>query len=182
MEGNSPQIDDLRLLRKTAAGDEKAFHELVDRHSQRMFRLAVAMVGNAADAEDVVQEAFTGAFRGINGFEGRSSVKTWLTRILITQAAKWRRDKKRRKTSSLDAAPEQVGAPGGEARVGQQIDLQAAIAQLSVEHREVIVLREFEQMSYDEMAQALDVPRGTIESRLHRARLELREKLAAYLA
>jgi RNA polymerase sigma-70 factor (ECF subfamily) len=185
MEDKSPESDDFELLRKSAAGDAKAFHLLVDRHSQRMFRLAVSLVGSAADAEDVLQETFTGAFRGMGRFEGRSSVKTWLTRILVTQAARWRRDRKRRSADSMDAAPEgasgRFGIAGGEAGVEQRIDLAAALKQLSPEHREVVVLREYEQLAYDEIAQVLGVPRGTVESRLHRARLELREKLKAYL-
>jgi RNA polymerase sigma-70 factor (ECF subfamily) len=183
MEGNSPETDDIVLLRQSAAGDEKSFHVLVDRHAQRMFRLAVSLVGNATDAEDVLQETFAGAFRGINRFEGRSSVKTWLTRILVTQAARWRRDRKRRSNQSIDAgsAGESIGVCGGEAGVGQRIDIDAALQQLSPEHREVVVLREFEQLAYEEIAAVLDVPRGTVESRLHRARMELREKLKAYL-
>ena len=104
MEGNSPKIDDLDLLRNAADGDEKAFHELVDRHAQRLFRLAVSLVGSATDAEDVLQETFAGAFRGLSRFEGAHAVKTWLTRILVTQAAKWRRDRKRRRMESTDAA------------------------------------------------------------------------------
>ena len=78
--------------------------------------------------------------------------------------------------------PETFGVPGGEAGVEQRIDLAAAVRQLSAEHREVIVLREFEQMSYEEMAEVVGVPRGTIESRLHRARIELREKLKEYFS
>src|SRR5579884_258780 len=76
--------DDLQLVRQSVAGDVRAFHELVHRHEQRMYRLAVSMVGNSTDAEDVLQEALAGAYRNLKTFEGRSSVKTWLTRILIT--------------------------------------------------------------------------------------------------
>ena len=176
---SSALANDVELLRKAAAGDGRAFHLLVDRHAQRMYRLAVSLVGNATDAEDVVQEAFAGAFRGLSGFEGRAAVKTWLTRILFTQAAKWRRDRSRRVMGSMDAA-EQPMVGGGDESVGIKIDLNAALLQLSPEHREVLLLREFEGMAYKEMAEVLGVPRGTIESRLHRARNELREKLASY--
>ena len=115
------------------------------------------------------------------GFRGGAAVTTWLTRILVLQAAKWRRDRKR-PSRQAEALPEQVAAESGEAGKGGpvSIDLQAALQQLSEEHRTVLVLREFESLSYDEMAEVIGVPRGTVESRLHRARGELREKLKAY--
>jgi RNA polymerase sigma-70 factor (ECF subfamily) len=172
------------LFRKAAAGDGKAFHLLVDRHSQRLYRLAVSLVGNATDAEDVLQETFAGAFRGLGRFEERASVKTWLTRILMTQAARWRRDRQRKRMEPMTEATAELAVEGGEAAqmvVGKKIDLQAALRQLSPEHREVLVLREFEQMAYEQIAEVLGVPRGTVESRLHRARADLREKLKAYL-
>jgi RNA polymerase sigma-70 factor (ECF subfamily) len=151
-----------------------------------VFRLAFSLVGNAADAEDVVQETFAGAFRGIDGFEGRSSVGTWLTRILVTQAAKLRRDRKRPTPQPLETiegrgSELRASSQGGVASAERRMDLHAALALLSPEHRQILVLREFEQLSYEEMAEILGVPRGTVESRLHRARGELREKLKAYL-
>ena len=171
---------ELKLVQRAARGDGKAFHALVDAHSQRLYRLAVSLVGNATDAEDVLQEAFAGAFRGLGRFEGRSSVKTWLTRILVMQAAKWRRDRQRRNMPNSDL--EEVSQSDTASHsVGAKIDLHAALQKLSDEHREVLVLREFEGMSYEEIAEAIDVPRGTVESRLHRARAELKERLKAYL-
>jgi RNA polymerase sigma-70 factor (ECF subfamily) len=182
VQPTDPQANDndLQLVRRAIRGDGKAFHALVDAHSQRLYRLAVSLVGNATDAEDVLQETFAGAFRGLAGFQGRSSVKTWLTRILVTQAAKWRRDRQRRSMPSSDEI-EMSQADSAAASIGAKIDLQAALQLLSQEHREVLVLREFEGMSYDEIAEAIGLPRGTVESRLHRARAELKEKLKAYL-
>jgi RNA polymerase sigma-70 factor (ECF subfamily) len=185
VDGDRPEADDFELLRNAANGDSAAFHKLIDRHSARLFRLAVSMVGNATDAEDVLQETFVGAFRGLKGFEARSTVKTWLTRILLTQSARWRRERQRNKAQSIDASDGGASIPAGRADqatgVGQRLDLQAALQQLTPEHREVLLLREFENLSYDEIAVALSVPRGTVESRLHRARGELREKLKVYL-
>ena len=184
---------DVELLRKSAAGNGKAFHELVDRHADRLYRLAVSLVGGATDAEDVLQEAFTGAYQGLAGFEGRASVKTWLTRILVTQAAKLRRDRKRHsreRSGEASGSPRDddearlapsVALPGGAGLVESRIDVHAAVQRLSAEHREVVVLREFEHLSYEEIAQVLDVPRGTVESRLHRAREELRKRFKGYL-
>lgn len=178
MEPTSPESEDLRCLRRAASGDGKAFGRLVDRHGDRLFRIAASMLGNTADAEDVVQETFAGAFKAAAGFEGRSSVGTWLTRILVTQVWQWRRQ-----TSRPSRQTEPLGEPIVEGKTGaadQRMDLQAALEQLSEDHRQVLVLREFEKMSYDEMAEVLGIPRGTVESRLHRARGELKEILRSY--
>ena len=161
---------------KRERGDEAAFHELVDRYANEMYRLAVSLVGNAVDAEDVVQETFSGAFQAMPDFDGRSSVRTWLSRILVNQAAKWRRRRNVRRTVMLDAA-----TPGPSPELGLRIDVLGTLETLSPEHREVIALREFQGMSYEEMAEVLGVPRGTVESRLFRARQELRGRLKAYL-
>jgi RNA polymerase sigma-70 factor (ECF subfamily) len=176
---DEPRPADDDLLRRSAGGDGRAFGQLVDRHADRMYRLAVSMVGNRADAEDVLQEAFAGAYRSAGGFRGGASVKTWLSRILATQAAKWWRDRKGERPDPLDG-PAGGAASGGESAVGAKLDLHAALDQLSAEHRQVLVLRELDGMSYEEMAGSLGVPRGTIESRLHRARAELRRRLSAY--
>jgi RNA polymerase sigma-70 factor (ECF subfamily) len=173
--------DDSELLRRAAAGDGRAFGSLVDRHSQRLFRIASSLVGSVADAEDVLQETFVGAYRGLRSFEGRASVKTWLTRILVIQAAKWRRENRKRLARRSEEMGEVPAAGSGELATAATLDLHAALQQLSVDHREVLVLREFEQLSYEEMADVLGVPRGTVESRLYRARAELREKLKSYL-
>jgi RNA polymerase sigma-70 factor (ECF subfamily) len=188
--------EDLDLLRQAARGDGQAFHKLVDRHGQSLYRLAVSLAGNSADAEDLVQECLAGAFRGLDRFEGRSSVKTWLTRILVTQVARWRRSRRGKTALSIQAmdsghggdnggeTADWVGASSGTDpadHVGRQVDVQAALRTLSAEHREVLVLREFQGLAYEEIAEVLGVPRGTVESRLHRARAELRGRLKSYL-
>jgi RNA polymerase sigma-70 factor (ECF subfamily) len=171
---------DARLLAKTARGDGKGFGLLVDRHADAMFRLAASLVGNTADAEDVVQESLAGAFRGAGRFQGRSSVKTWLTRIVLTQAAILQRDRKRRRLRQDESAAQRAAAPGGASQVEAKMDLHAALQRLSDEHREVLALREFENLSYADIANLLDVPVGTIESRLYRARSELKMVLKDY--
>ena len=177
MEASKPAIDDAQLLKKAALGDALAFRALLDRHVDRLFRLAVSLLGNSADAEDVLQETFAGAFRGLKKFEGRSSVGTWLTRICVTQVAVHRREKKRKRTEAI--GDQQFAAPhhGGD----EKIDVQAALNKLSPAHREVLVLREFERMSYEEISDVLGIAQGTVESRLFRARAELRNQLQAYL-
>lgn len=180
---------DADLLQGARHGDQRALHELVDRHAQRLFGLACSLVGNAEDAEDVVQETFLGALKGIRSFRGLSSVGTWLTSILLKQAARHHRGRARRWTLPLEGGPEASEARPdrrGHGLAGQSMDVRmdvtAALAGLSAEHREVVVLREFQGMSYAEMAEVLDVPLGTVESRLFRARQELKERLKGYLA
>jgi len=183
------QPTDLELLRAAGAGDDAAFHQLVERHEQGLFRTAMSLTASRSDAEDLFQEALVGAFRGLKSFDGRSAVKTWLTSILIRQAAKgWRRWRRERKMMSLAAA--ETAEPtrndpsleiGGSAEsVDQRMDLMSMLKKLAPEHREIIVLREIQGFSYDEISDMLKVPRGTVNSRLHRARSELRERLAAY--
>ena len=177
---------DAELLRLVRRGDDAAFGELLDRHAGRLFALAKSMLGNAADAEDVVQETFTGAVRGMGGFRGEASVKTWLTRILVRRVARLRRSQRVRKTVCIDENIDGAGRlPPGAAtatvRADLRMDVGAVLAELSAEHRDVIVLREMQSMSYEEMARALGVPRGTVESRLFRARRRLRELLKDYL-
>lgn len=167
---------DGELLRKAAGGDGEAFARLAERHGEGLFRLAYSLVGNRSDAEDVLQEAMLGAYQGAKNFEGRSSVRTWLGQIVARQAAANRRSRKVRKTMSL--APEgMLGGLGGEAEFEAREDVGQVMARLTPEYREVVVLRELGNMSYEEIATALGLPRGTVESRLHRGRAELRELL-----
>jgi len=175
---------DFALIQRARQGDHGAFHGLVDRHAGPLFGLAVSLSGNAADAEDIVQETFTGAFRGLAGFEGRASVKTWLTRILVRQAARHRRYAGRRQATfrGLEAAVDaDLGVPSADGATDARIDVKAAMRLLSPDHRDVIALREFQGLSYDEIAEVLEIPRGTVESRLFRARRELQGQLKEYL-
>jgi RNA polymerase sigma-70 factor (ECF subfamily) len=139
----------------------------------------VRLLGSEADAEDVMQETLSGAFFGLKSFAGRASVKTWLTQILMRQVANYCR-RRRRGRLRLVQLPRPQTQPA-QSRADFRMDLQAAILQLSLEHREVIVLRELGGMSYQEIAQVLDVPAGTVESRLFRARRQLQELLKEYL-
>ena len=171
---------DWELARRARAGDDSAFHALVDRHAQALYALAVRLVGNAADAEDVVQETLAGAFRGLRRFRGQSSVKTWLTQILVRQAAQ-HRAARRQRTLRLDQY-ESVGATASaQPQSDARMDVAEAMLALEPEFRAVIALRELQGMRYDEMAEMLSVPKGTVESRLFRARRQLRELLKEYL-
>ena len=162
------------FLRRLRRHEQVAFHELVDQYSQALFRVAYSMVGNAADAEDVVQETFTAAFSGIGKFRGESTLRTWLMQILVRQCARVQRGRGRRMTMGIDRAEQAVDNPSKAAEAS--MDVIEMLQKLSPEHREVIVLRELQGMGYEEMAEALKIPRGTVESRLHRARQELKDK------
>ena len=179
---------DADLLRRARQGDESAYRDMVDRYGDYLFRFAISLVGNEADAADVLQETFSGAFQHARKFKGRASVKTWLSRILFRQAAKYRRSRRRHMTVSLDydVHPSQsldtgAVAPSPESEADARMDIFAVLDRLSGIHREVIVLRELQGMTYDEIADVLNVPRGTVESRLFRARELLKERLKDYL-
>ena len=189
------QPDDLSLVRAAAYGDHGAFHTLVDRHAQDLFRLALSLTPTRVDAEDLCQETFAGAFSGLKRFNGQSTVRTWLTSILMRQAAKaWHKSRNTRKMQSLDGKPDRSGGiaddsslgdsgptiPPEQLAVDRKIDLDQVLGRLDPPHREILLLREMQQMSYEEIATSLGVPRGTVESRLHRARAELKRHLKDY--
>lgn len=177
--------DDFELARLSGRGDAAAFGALVERHGRYLYGVAFALTGNSADAEDVVQEALAGAWKG--KFRGESSVRTWLVQILVRQAGMLRRKRRRHgRLVSLEAAAAdgpafEAAGPSAAASAVARLDLAEMLAGLSAEHRAVVVLRELEGMSYEEMARVLEVPRGTVESRLHRAREELRRRYGGYL-
>ncbi len=182
-DGHGPT--DGELVRRARSGDEGAFCLLVDRHARRLYGLARSLLGNASDAEDVVQETLLGTLKGLGRFRGEASVGTWMTRILVNTTAKLRRTRSRRPAQALDdACAGGVYVPtvsGGSPAADARMDVSAVLDHLSQEHRTVIVLRELQGMSYDEIASAVGVPRGTVESRLFRARKQLKDLLKDYL-
>jgi RNA polymerase sigma-70 factor (ECF subfamily) len=176
--------------------DPATFHQWVDDYGPALFRLAFSLSGNRLDAEDLCQETFTAAFRGFKTFDGRAAIKTWLTSILIRRAAKlWRKERHARHTLSIHrtANPDdannhdtgafladQLSAPSAATAIDQRLDLLQVIRTLPPEFRDALLLREIQGLSYQEIADVLHVPRGTVESRLHRGRAELRQKLTGY--
>ena len=170
--------NDAELLREIARANQAAFRALVDGHAGYLYRVAHSLTGSGADADDLVQETFAAVLE--SQFRGESSVRTWLVAILVRRAAMLRRTAGRRiRASSLDdaaSASTKSGADATEAR----LDVNQMLQELSEEHRQVIVLRELQGMSYDDIAAALEVPRGTVESRLFRAREELRKRFKGY--
>ena len=180
--------DDDRLIADCLKGQTAAFGELVRRHQDRLFNTVFRLVDSAEDAQDVVQEAFLHAYQSLDRFKGDSQFFTWLYRIAVNSAISLKR--KQRATVRLHADREGQGSVAEPPdmsefsqphqaleRVDEEQRIQAALNRLSPEHRAVLILKDLEEQKYETMAEILQVPIGTIRSRLHRARLELREVL-----
>lgn len=176
---------DSRLIERALAGEPAAFGELVLRYQDRLFNSLARVLGSEEDARDAAQEAFVQAFVKLETFRGSSAFYTWLYRIAHNTAMSHARRK--RPTRSLDAEREDRGSEPIDGQMAPDVQLelseratqvQRVVAELSIEYREVIVLREIDGCRYDEIAEILDVPVGTVRSRLFRARLELRDRLA----
>jgi len=175
------------------AGDRLEFSRLVDAYSSSLYRLALKILGNEQDAEDILQDTFIKAFRHLPGFDGRSSVSTWLYRIATNEALMLLR-RKRKESVSLD---EQVEGEEGEIEPLQIIDwccmpehelmneearqqLDKALQKLPMSLRMVFLLRDIEDISTREAAEILEISEGALKTRLSRARLRLREELTSY--
>ena len=177
-----------RAADATAPGSQRrqAFGELVDRHADRVHDTLAKLLGDPHEASDAAQEAFLKAWRKLDTFRGESSFRTWLTRIALNAAASRRRTAARRGARiGLPPVPrEDARAPAPDAAaLDEERDdaVRAAVASLSDDYRAVLVLKEFEELSYEAIAEAVGVPVGTVRSRLHRGRTELRRRLAPLL-
>jgi RNA polymerase sigma-70 factor (ECF subfamily) len=179
--------DDHQLIADCLQGQTAAFGELVRRYQDRLFNTVYRLLDNADDAQDVVQEAFLNAYQSLNNFKGDALFFTWLYRIAVNTAISYKR--KQRAVLSINTAGEHGAAiePPDASEFSQpghaleqreeERRIQNALNRLSVEHRAVLVLKDMEGEKYETMAEVLGVPIGTIRSRLHRARLELRALL-----
>lgn len=174
------------LVAAAQAGDSDAVTALVHRYQTRIYNFALAMTGNAADAEDLTQETFIRAFRGLRRFRGDSSFRNWLYRIAANAAHTLRGTRLRQAAVwearvESDEVAERHLAGGGESVERQAIRRQAidrALAALPVELRTAVVLHDVEGLEYHEIAEAMDVPIGTVMSRIFRARRRLRPLLS----
>jgi RNA polymerase sigma-70 factor (ECF subfamily) len=172
---------DAELLRAAGRADGAAFSGLIDRHAARLYRTARWLCATEHDAEDVLQETFLAALEGADRYRGQASVQTWLRQILMRQAAKvWHRDRRWRNGVAITSADLAAPSVHESAAADIRLDLHAALQRLAPDHRRVIVLREIEQLSYSEIAEVLGVPVGTVESRLHRARHEMRQRMSGH--
>jgi RNA polymerase sigma-70 factor (ECF subfamily) len=181
-DGVTPQqkvdVSDAELLRRVYHGDQGAFRTIVDRHGRYLTGVAIALCGgNRTDAEDLVQETFVAALT--SRFRGESAVRTWLVQILVRRSAMLRRSRKREQGQPVAGETER-STRSEVSGTDAKLDLAQMLEGLSPDQRQVIVLRELEGLSYEEMAAALHVPRGTVESRLHRARAALKQLFQGY--
>jgi RNA polymerase sigma-70 factor, ECF subfamily len=173
------QSEDLELIHRSQAGDTEAFGELVTKYRARVYTMIYGMVRNENDAWDLAQEGFLKAWRSIHQFESRSSFYTWLYSLTVNLALDSLRRKGRRVEVELDdAIPCSLPGPRANFRrteIGQHIN--AALAQLSPQHRAVIVLKEVKDLQYQEIADILNLSIGTVMSRLFYGRKKLQSIL-----
>ncbi|MBX9600515.1 MAG: sigma-70 family RNA polymerase sigma factor [Bryobacteraceae bacterium] len=183
-------FDEAPLLERARAGDAEAFTELVQHYERRIYRLAKHITQNDEDAEDVLQETFLKAFEHLPGFQGNSKFYTWVTRIAVNEALMKLRKRKSDKTVPLDEPVDTgdelmvreiaVWEENAEEKYSRQEMndiLQKAVDGLKPDFRTVFVLRDIEELSTEETAEALGISVPAVKSRLLRARLQLREKL-----
>jgi RNA polymerase sigma-70 factor (ECF subfamily) len=191
--GTSGGPADPELVRQVVGGDGGAFGPIVERYQDRLYNTVYRMVGSAEDARDLVQEVFVKAYENLASFKGTSSLYTWLFRIAVNTSLSHRRKRKwvRRIGTPGDGGDGQPSGdcpdPGdtdparGFVAAETEAAVQQALSQLDDEHRTVVVLRDIQHCDYREIADILGVPTGTVKSRLHRARLLLRDKLQPLL-
>lgn len=180
------------LLEECRRGNRAAFQELVEKYQRRIVSLALGMVHNPDDAMEIAQETFVKAYENIGNFKGESSVYTWLYRIAVNKAIDFRRRQRRQSTVSFDnPRPEHEGQTFEETlqeerpfgpdqraqaqQVGERVA--EAIDELTPDHKAVILLREVEGLSYEEISRVMHCSKGTVMSRLHYARKRLQKKL-----
>lgn len=179
------ELDERKLIERASGGDPAAFNQLMEAHERRMYAVALRMCGNREDAQDCLQEAMLRVYRAISSFKGQSTFSTWVYRITMNTCLDELRRKKNKQSTSLDSLLDTGWSPQDDssapekhaiAREAREC-LNAAIRELPADMRSAVVLRDIHGLSYDEIAQTLDINVGTIKSRISRGREKLREKL-----
>lgn len=203
--GTPVPVADEELVRRAQAGERGSFDELVVRYKDRIYNLCFQKLGDAEEALDASQEAFVKAYRAIGAFEGKAKFFTWIFRIAVNCAFTRRRKRARERQAapvSLEQAAARGDRDGDGGDGGRGFDapdlrgepaaivlaaekaraIQEAIASLDEDQHRIVLLRDVEGLAYEEIAEILDCPVGSVKSRLHRARLVLRERLRSYLS
>lgn len=176
--GAGAGASDAGLLDAHLAGDPDAFGELVRRHRDVLWAVALRTTGNPSDAEDALQEALISALRSVERFERRSAVRTWLYRIVVNASLDRLRRNAARPSTSLEGH-DPVHPVDDAARVADRLDVMSALQQLSPGQRAAVVLVHVEGMSVAEAAEVLDLPEGTVKSRCSRGRAQLAQLLGS---
>ena len=178
------------IVERALTGDADAFGELVRRWERRIFALTYGMLGREEDARDATQETFLAAFRNLRGFRGEAKVSSWLHRIAVNQCISRQRRARVRSESALEDDPENSAAsfaaplsysPAQVAEGRQEtLAVRRAINSLPIELRQVVVMKEFEELTFREIADALDLPLSTVKSRLYTALKQLQMRLQKF--
>lgn len=174
---------DPQLVKRCLAGENSAWEDLLKTHNRKVYNLCYRFTGRSSEAEDLTQEVFIKIFQTLRTYdEAQGAFSTWLSRVARNHLVDhYRRTKKDRMTSSLEDEVTQVEekhSPAGDPMAGVESRerrelVQAALDQLSPDMREAVILRDFQDLDYQEIAQVLGVPEGTVKSRINRGRLEL---------
>jgi RNA polymerase sigma-70 factor (ECF subfamily) len=184
------EVDDVTLVRRAKAGDEAAFTELIHRHEARVYNHALRLMGNAQDAEEVLQDTFLQVYRNLARFEERSRFSTWVYRIATNEALMRLRRASRKREVLLEDLPGKDEREGDEVRdfarsplddvFDQEIRerLHEVLAELPEEYRVVFTMRDIDELSNAEVAEVLGISVPAVKSRLHRSRLHLRNRLS----
>ncbi|OGW79941.1 MAG: hypothetical protein A3G33_05030 [Omnitrophica bacterium RIFCSPLOWO2_12_FULL_44_17] len=175
---------DQYLVHEAQAGKKEAFGKLVDQYYEMVYAVAFGVVGNREDALDATQDVFTKVYQQLRRFEGNSKFKTWLYRVAVNVAIDIYR--KRRPTEPVDESlhlESKIQSPGEHVRQNELMQLvKQALDELTPEHRAVLVMREWQDMSYEEIAEALGIEIGTVMSRIFYARKKIGEVLTLHIA
>ena len=189
--------DDLTLVQRVQQGDQRAFKELVQRYQRKVYGVALGMLRDKEEARDVSQEAFVKVYRYIQHFKGDASFYTWLYRITVNVCIDLMRRKGRGddhtefdETQALDTSEANLGALGSKLGTNPQKaalrkelaeKIAAAFQEIPPAHRQILLLREVEGMSYEDLSRVLKIPKGTVMSRLFHARLKMQKILGGYV-
>jgi RNA polymerase sigma-70 factor (ECF subfamily) len=172
------------LLTKARNGDRVAFTRLVEEYRHLALALAFQMTGSAADMDDIAQETFMRAFQNLKSFRGEASFKTWLGKITMNLSSNYRRSRKASRTTDITEeralAAQTEGQDQRMIQHEQQMQIRKAVAELPSHYRSVVMLRDFQDLSYKEITDTLGIPIGTVMSRLAKARELLRDCLTPY--
>jgi RNA polymerase sigma-70 factor (ECF subfamily) len=201
LSGSFVAVDTLsveaQLVERAKAQDEAAFEQIMSLYADRLYSYILRMVGNATDAEDLVQETFLRAYQGLPNFDGRASLGTWLYRIATNLCIDHQRRRARRApTVSYSAHDDEDGeatewdfpdlqTPNPlDAALNRELEavVEEAIGKLSPKLKTVLLLYDVEELSYEEIARVLGIPIGTVKSRLNHARTQIQKAVAAYLS
>jgi RNA polymerase sigma-70 factor (ECF subfamily) len=178
-------MDEQRLVRRLQQGDRRAFEEFLDAYGGRVHRLVRRYVSNESDAEDITQEVFLDLYRGVKNFRGDAALSTWIYRVTVNHCFKHRQRAKPPGVPLDEALSREEDWRADPLRAAGKSELRdqvnSAIGTLSPLHRDVVILHELHGLTYQECASILDVPVGTVKSRLSNAFRRLRESLGGYV-